>query len=129
MDESTVTSEYLVLSRGHWDQDIPKEEIQSAIERFYVWHGRLVEEGRIRAGQRLHREGKVVTRERVLDGPFTEAKEVIGGYWIFRAASLEEAAELAGQNPCMACGLYYEVRPIDPERCDAYKVTSETPGD
>jgi hypothetical protein len=39
---------------------------------------------------RLHRGGRLT----VLDGPFTEAKEVIGGYAIFEAPSLEEAVEL-----------------------------------
>ena len=35
----------------------------------------------------------------VTDGPFTEAKEVIGGYWIIRAASREEAIEWAKRCP------------------------------
>jgi hypothetical protein len=63
----------------------------------------------------------------VLDGPFAEAKEVIGGYWFFVAASLAEAAALAAQNPCLACGLSYEVRPIDPTRASAFALSNETP--
>ena len=42
--------------------------------------------------------------------------------------SLEEAAELAAGNPCLAYGLEYEIRPIDPERASAFAVTNETPG-
>ncbi|HKE96775.1 MAG TPA: YciI family protein, partial [Povalibacter sp.] len=61
------------------------------------------------------------------DGPFIETKEVIGGYWFFIANSLEEAAALAAQNPCLACGLSYEVRPIALERCSAFDESSETP--
>jgi len=64
----------------------------------------------------------------VTDGPFAEAKEIIGGYWFFLAGSLDEAAALAAQNPCMACGLSYEVRPIETERASAYKLSNETPG-
>jgi hypothetical protein len=63
----------------------------------------------------------------VIDGPFAEAKEVVGGYWFFLAGSLAEAAALAAQNPCLACGLTYEVRPIEEERASAYKLSNETP--
>lgn len=41
----------------------------------------------------------------VIDGPFAEAKEVIGGYWFVVAGSLQEAAAVAAENPCLACGL------------------------
>ena len=76
-------------------------------------------------GVRVHRSagGKIT----VTDGPFTEAKEVIGGYWFIVAGSLEEAAKIAAGNPCLSCGLFYEIRPIDPERASALTVTTETP--
>jgi hypothetical protein len=49
----------------------------------------------------------------VVDGPFTEAKEIIGGYWIWQVASLEEAVEWAKQCPTDAEGHYgaLEIRP------------------
>lgn len=119
--------EYLAISRGQWDAHRSPEEIQSAIDRFYVWHDQLVAAGRMKAGQRLAREGKLVTRQSVVDGPFTEAKEIVGGYWFFYAESLEAAAALAAQNPCLQCGLACEVRPIEPERCSAYVQSNETP--
>jgi hypothetical protein len=65
----------------------------------------------------------------VTDGPFGEAKEVIGGYWFIVASSLEEAAQIAAENPCLKCGLFYEIRPIDPERASAFVVTTETPNE
>jgi hypothetical protein len=120
-------SEYLAISRGHWDKKCSPEEIQQAIDAFYIWHARMVEEGKMKVGSRLGREAKLVTRERVIDGPFTEAKEVIGGYWFILAGSLEEAVELAAGNPCLACGLSYEVRPLEAERASASAVSAETP--
>jgi len=127
MSPPTSRSEYLVISRGQWDKNLSPEEIQAAIDGFYVWHDKLVAEGKMRAGQRLARESKLVSRNAVIDGPFAEAKEVIGGYWFFIAESLDEAAKLAAQNPCMACGLSYEVRPIETVRASAFAVTNETP--
>ncbi|WP_028007394.1 YciI family protein [Solimonas flava] len=119
-------AEFLVLSRGQWDADAPAEAIQEAIDRFYAWHDRLVAEGRMRAGQRLAPGRRLVTRQGVLDGPYAEAKEVIGGYWHILAADLDEAAAIAAQNPCLAFGLAFEIRPIEPVRASAYLVSCET---
>lgn len=47
----------------------------------------------------------------VVDGPFTETKEVLGGYWIIECASLEEAVAWARQAPCPA-GEFIEIRPV-----------------
>jgi hypothetical protein len=120
-------SEYLVISRGQWDEHASRETIQRAIDDFYAWHERLVAAGKMRPGQRLAREGKVVSKNAVTDGPFTETKEVIGGYWFILAGSLEEASAIAAENPCIACGLVFEIRPIEPARASAYTVSSETP--
>ena len=45
-----------------------------------------------------------------------ESKEVIGGYWFILANDLDEAAQIAKGNPCLDCGLFFEIRPIDPQR-------------
>jgi hypothetical protein len=127
MTMKTPLSEYLVISRGQWDPHLSREEIQDAIDRFYVWYGRLIDEGKMKAGQRLAKEGKLVSKTRVTDGPFAETKEVIGGYWFILAGSLAEAAELAAENPCLACGLVYEIRPTESARASAFEVTTETP--
>ena len=127
MSSDIEPKEFLVISRGQWDADKSPEEIQAVIDRFYVWHGDMVAQGVMRAGQRLAREGKLVTRERIVDGPFAEAKEVVGGFWFVRASSLAEAARISADNPCLACGLQYEIRPFEPVRASAFALTSETP--
>lgn len=128
MSEQNPPTEYLVLSRGKWDADASPEQIQAAIDDFYAWLERMVEAGRMKRGQRLATGGATVSRSGVVtDGPFGEAKEVVGGYWSILAHSLEEAACIAAQNPCMQRGLLYEIRPIDPVQASAYAVTNETP--
>lgn len=127
MKAACAPSEFLVLSRGQWDEYLSPDEIQAAIDAFYAWHDRLVEEGRMRAGQRLARAGKRVSRHAVTDGPFSESKEIIGGYWHVLAGSLDEAAAIMAQNPTLACGLEFEIRPIDPTRADARVASNETP--
>ena len=127
MTESSSTNEYLLLSRGQWDPQKSKEEIQSAIDSFYAWYERLVAEGRFKPGHRLATGTKLFTRTGITDGPFSEAKEIIGGYWFIVAGSLQEAASIAAQNPCLECGLSYEVRPLELERASAYRESNETP--
>ncbi|MGH8048563.1 MAG: YciI family protein [Chthoniobacterales bacterium] len=123
----STSSEYLVISRGQWDKSASPEEIQGAIDDFYAWLERLVSEGKMKTGQRLGVGGRTVARNLITDGPFGESKEVIGGYWFIEAGSLDEAAEIAAGNPCLKCGLFYEIRPIDPEIATAFNVTNETP--
>jgi hypothetical protein len=119
--------DYLIISRGQWDPALPPAQVQDAIDRFYVWYERLLAEGVIGAGSRLAREGKLVSAQRVIDGPFAEAKEVVGGYWFIRAASLDEAAAIVARNPCIACGLAMEVRPLEADRARADRLAAETP--
>lgn len=127
MPETSSATEYLLLSRGQWDPAKSKEEIQTAIDDFYAWHEKLVAEGKFKSGQRLATGGVVVSHDVIMDGPFTESKEVIGGYWFIVAGSLREAAAIAAQSPCLACGLTYEIRPIETERASAFRVSNETP--
>jgi len=47
----------------------------------------------------------------VIDGPFTESKEIVAGYWIFKAASIEEAVEWVKKAP-FGGGVQIEIRPI-----------------
>jgi hypothetical protein len=127
MTDQSTSHEYLVVSRGQWDKTLSKQQIQTAIEQFYAWYDGNVEAGRMRTGHRLTPEGRVVSRRGVTDGPFVETKEVIGGIWFIVADSLEEATALAAENPCIACGLSFEIRPIEPKRASAYVPSNETP--
>jgi hypothetical protein len=58
---------------------------------------------------RLQPAGKV----HITDGPYTEAKEHIGGFWVLEAANLDEALEW-GSKAAVACRASVEVRPFWP---------------
>ena len=117
MNEQPPSAEFLIIARGEWDKTCSRNQIQKAIDQFYVWLNGLVAEGKMKRGQRLTYQGKTVARQNVItDGPFGESKEVIGGYWFILAHDLDEAARIAEGNPCLECGLFLEIRPIDPQR-------------
>ena len=128
MSTPTTSSEYLLLSRGQWDKASSKADIEAAIDKFYAWYEANLAKGVFKPGSRLTMDAALVTREGIrTDGPFAEGKEVIGGYWIIVAESLQAAAAIAAQNPVLPHGLNFEIRPLESERGSAYRHTNETP--
>ena len=90
-------------------QNVSPTEIQHIIEKYEAWFNKLRESGRLLESHKLREEGgKVFTmkggRVSVVDGPYTEAKEVVAGYGVIRADSYEEAVELMRDCPHLAFG-------------------------
>ena len=128
MAQDQDLSEFLVLSRGQWRRDAAPEAIQASIDAFYPWLEGHIAAGRMKTGERLAREGATVSRKGfVVDGPFGETKELVGGYWFVVARTLEDAAALLATSPTLEHGLFYELRPLEFERASAYVRTNETP--
>lgn len=87
-------------------------QMEEMYARFTAWKEKF-HENIVDMGGKLGRDGKVVTADGATDGPFVEAKEVIGGYMIVQADSIEEAVEVARQSPGTAMpGSSVEVREI-----------------
>jgi hypothetical protein len=117
---STQTqNEYLLLFRGdEWHKGLSPEELQTVVSQCKAWFDQLTAQGKIKAGQPLVREGAIVSGRNgrlVADGPFAESKEVIGGYLLLQADSLEEAVAIAKGSPGLAYGTTIEVRPVAEE--------------
>ena len=83
MNPTNSTSEYLFLFRGTaWDRALSPADLQKTMTSFVEWFERLSAEGTLKAGQPLLDEARIVSGKNgrtVTDGPFTEAKEAIGG--------------------------------------------------
>ncbi|MGH9581106.1 MAG: YciI family protein [Terriglobales bacterium] len=91
---------YLCIQRsqsGKGEKPSPAK-MEEMYSRFNAWkekfQGNIVD-----MGGKLKGGGKIVTSEGATDGPFVEAKEVVGGYMIVSADSIEEAMEIARQSP------------------------------
>lgn len=121
-------NDYLVLSRGQWDADASPQAVQSAIDAFYVWYEQGLAQGRLKPGSRLEQGARLVAKGGLItDGPFAETKEWVGGYWFIVAETLEQAAAIAAENPCLQFGLTMEIRPLDATRAHVAVATNETP--
>jgi hypothetical protein len=92
------------------------EQLQARMKLWQDWIGSIAAQNKlVSAGNRLNGGGKVVkTDTLVTDGPYVELKEVVGGYSIVKAASLEEAAEISKGCPIFKFGGTVEVREIIP---------------
>jgi hypothetical protein len=115
MTTQTTASEFLVICRGlRLDEGLRSpEEIQNAMKQFHAWFERMSDQGKLQSGHQLRAEGKVLSgRKDVMDGPFAESKEGVAGYWFIRATSLEEAVEIAKEDPLLDYGHTVEIRPI-----------------
>ncbi len=89
------------------------EERQQLMTRWNSWYDDLATEGKAIGGTPLELEIRIVSGargERVVDGPFAETKEAIGGYVMLMVSGLDEATEIARSHPGLPYGLEIEVR-------------------
>jgi len=116
MNTKTTTGDYLLLFRGpHWDQGLSTDELQETMDSVIAWFDGLSQRGKLKGAQPLGAQGRTVSGTNgrfVVDGPFTETKEAVGGYLMLQADSFEEAVEAARKNPMLRYGVSVEVRPI-----------------
>jgi hypothetical protein len=107
-------AEFLYLYRGGESPKSPAEG-QEVMQSWMAWMKELGEKGHLKAvGSPLEKTGKLVSGKQkvVSDGPFAEAKDVIGGYTLVEAKDINEAAEAAKGCPIFLAGGAVEVRPI-----------------
>jgi hypothetical protein len=105
---------FMFVYRGG-DDDYAKmtpQEIQEIMQKWTDWIAEGFQKGwMLDAGDALTPEGRVVnSRKVVTDGPFVESKEIVGGYSIVKADSIDQAAELAKGCPGLSTGGIVEVR-------------------
>jgi hypothetical protein len=93
------------------------EELKSLMDEYTALTREWLDEGLMLSGEGLDPSGAAITvRKRrgerlITDGPFTESKEQLGGYYVLDCGSLDEAIELAARIPAARRGSV-EVRPV-----------------
>jgi hypothetical protein len=109
-------TEFIYLYRGDGGTVPPSPaEAQQSMQRWMIWMKDLGEKGHLKAvGSPLEPTGKLVSgkQKTISDGPFAEAKDLIGGYSIVTAKDIDEAVELSKGCPVFLAGGAVEVRPI-----------------
>jgi hypothetical protein len=89
--------------------------MQEMMQKWMAWLKDLGQKGHIKdQGQPLERAGKFVkgSQKTVIDGPYAETKDVVGGYTLIEARDLDQAVELAKGCPVFEVDGGVEVRPV-----------------
>ena len=104
----------------NYSMDLPREKMLEMTKRYMAWADGLRQKGKLVGGEKLAaggvrhikvKDGKPVAS----DGPYAEAKDVIGGYFVIEAKDLAEAEAITRECPHMALAPsnWAEVRPIE----------------
>ena len=108
----------MLLHDAGFPADISPDEIQAIIQRYVAWRQKIQQNGRKVSGHKLtDGQGRVMRgsagQTRITDGPYAEAREVIGGLFILEANNYEEVVELSKDCPHLEFGTI-EIREVQP---------------
>ncbi len=109
--------EYLVLIRnqGNPVANLTNEEQRAHIEKVGRFIQEKISEGQMLSAEPLERQGIMLAKSKkgFIDGPFSETKEVISGYYLMKASGLDAVKEILQQDPRFEEGNWrMEIRPI-----------------
>lgn len=107
----------LICSDDKAASPAPRAEMETIVQGHRRFADKLQAAGKMVVGERLRPDGEAsrirlkAGQRQVMDGPFTETKEVLGGFYLIECDTREEAVEWAKQIPLREGG-FIEVRPI-----------------
>jgi len=108
---------FMYLFRGgenHAQNAADSEKAKANMQAWMNWMQSLQQKGILVGGEPLQPSGKQVngTKKVVTDGPFVEAKELVGGYLIVNAKDINDAVEISKGCPIFTEDGKLEVRPV-----------------
>lgn len=107
-------ADFLFVFRGGNMAALSADERQKHMQKWLAWSKELGAKGHMKSGEPLESGGKVVRGKQkvVTDGPYAEAKDLVGGFILIAAKDLGEASELAKGCPILEVDGSVEVRPV-----------------
>ena len=110
---------FMILVKATQDSEAGVMPTQELLEAMGKYNEELIKAGIMLAGEGLHpsKKGKRIrfsgAKRTVIDGPFTETKELVAGYWLWQVKSMEEAVEWVKRCPNPMPGeSEIEIRPV-----------------
>ena len=108
----------LLRDAGRFDPNMSPAEMQAIVQRYAAWRATVQKGGRTITGHKLHdKQGRVVagagSASKITDGPYAEAREVMGGLFVIDADSYDEVVELTKDCPHLDFGSI-EIREVQP---------------
>jgi hypothetical protein len=110
-----MSQKYMFIFLGGSYERLSPEETEKQMNKWFAWIEKLRSQGKYGSGEALIPGGKVLSHKNgriLVDGPFAESKETVGGYFVIEAKNLDEAAEIAKEYPDFHLGGKVEVREV-----------------
>jgi len=109
---------FMVIVKASKDSEAGVMPSQQELTEMGKYNEELAKSGALLAGEGLHpsSKGKRVqfkgNQRTVIDGPFAETKELVAGFWLLKAASMDEAVALIKRAPNAFEGAALEIRQV-----------------
>jgi hypothetical protein len=105
---------FMFIFHGGMPTDASPEQMQANMGKWMGWIDKLSKDGKYVAGEPLLPGGKLIKgkSKSVTDGPYTEGKELVGGFFIVNAADINEAVKLCEDYPDYEIGGSIQVRQV-----------------
>ena len=109
---------FMLLLKGGEFSGYSPEDYQKILQDYFGWSQKLRTEGKYKGGDELKAGGRVLAVKdgRIVDGPFAETKEVVGGYFIIEEPNEAAAIATAKDCPHLKYKGSIELREIDPHQ-------------
>jgi len=106
--------EYMMIFRNERKENtLSPEQINAVMKQWQGWIAGIAAKGNYSGTNRLLPEGKTIRANKTItDGPYAEGKELLGGYLIVKANSIDEAMKMAAECPGLLYGGSVEVRSV-----------------
>lgn len=105
---------FMLIFQGGIKSNASPEELQANMDKWMAWIEKLNQEGKYVSGEALLPGGKLIKgKNAVTDGPYTEGKELVGGFFVINAETIDEATKITTDNyPDFDSGGTVQVRPV-----------------
>ena len=120
----------LLHQAPNYNMDLPREKMMEMAKRYMAWAEQLRQKGKMVGGEKLAASGGRQIRIKdgkpvASDGPYAEAKEVIGGYFTIDAKDAAEAETIAKDCPHLwNAANWIELRPVDTMTAEQLKAAA-----
>lgn len=104
----------IFIGADYEELGLSPEQLQERMGKWFAWNEKMGKQGILRSGEALHAGGKTISGPNrvVSDGPYTESKEIVGGYYVIAVDSIEAAMEEAQNFPDFDLGGAVEIREV-----------------
>ena len=105
---------FMLIFQGGMHATESPEKMQANMAKWMAWIDKLSKTGQYVAGEPLLPGGKLITgkKKSATDGPYTEGKEVVGGFFVIKAKDYDEAVKICDDYPGFESGGTVQVRQI-----------------